>query len=498
MATKAEIDGKKVPFDGAIEPQYYSKNLRVGGGRSDIAICTLWTKEDVLKELFDGSEYGLRGPLYSLRGAEFIVRNVLLNPAIRQIVIAGSDANDSPAGLLAMMENGLGTTNEILGLLDQSGKPKVFFDPRLPADAIDVFRSEVAVYDLRNERDWRKVKQFISGLPVREPFSNARVTYPETVATADVLPSEKMGIRIERETIADAWLDMLYHIRTFGEVKPTDKGRMIQELASLNIVLDENPEEILERVPAWLPVTKRDIEAYLPSILGDKPVPGVDLAYTYGMQLKKYGGKVNQIRQIEELIKQEWHTKRAVAITWELPKHLEDQVSSAPCLTDLMFLVQNDKLYMSAHFRSHDMYRAWLQNVYGLRIMQSEMAENIGIDVAKLQVISNSAHLWQDVIPDADRLLGDQYPRLQKQWREDPRGNFLISVEGGNIHVKHVDMNGNLTGKEFVGGDGKKLYQEVVGQNLISLPEHSAYLAWELSRANRDLVSGKDYTQDQA
>lgn len=485
-------------FNGKIEPMYYAPRLTVGRGNIGIGLCTLWTPEKVLARNLTPDDFGLRGPLFSLRGAEYIVRNCLANPAIRAIVIAGSDANNSAEGLIQLVNNGLGPKNEIIGLENEHGKPLVFIDPNLPSDAIDIFRENVRVIDLRGERDWQKVVMKIRETEVGGPYSSDRFYYPESLPASDVLPSERYGMRVERQNIADAWVDVLFHLRKFGVVKPSDKGRDNQELPSIHVIVNEDMDGILERVPEWLPITRKNIEDYLPIMLSSEPREGVDEAYTYGIQLKSYNG-LNQITELEKLIKETWYTKRATAVTWSLPDHLVDQISSAPCLVDLMFLVQNDELFMVSHFRSHDMYRAWLQNVYGLRFLQSEMANNVGIKLGKMEVISNSAHLWQDVVPDADRIISDRYPSLARRWREDPRGNFLITVENGQIVLTHVDISGNQTGKLFKGINGQDLYKRIIlDEGLVSLPEHAAYISWELGMAATALATGASYEQDKA
>ena len=489
---------KREVFDGTLKPHYYAPRLTVGRGEAGVALCTLWTLETVLARVLSESDFGLRGPLFSLRGAEYVVRNCLANPVIRAIVVAGSDANGSPEGLLKLVKNGLGPNNEIIGLENEHGKHLVFFDPNLPVSAIDVFRENVQIIDLRGERDWRRVVAKMREIKAGKPYSAERVYYPESLPAANLLPSERYGMRVERESIADAWLDAIFHIRRFGVVKPSDKGRDLQELSSLHVVLNERMDGILDRIPRWLPVTRNGIENYLPVMLSGKPREGVDVAYTYGMQFQNYNG-LDQLAEIVTLMRTEWYTKRAVAITWELPDHLTNQIDSAPCVVDLMFLIQDDKLLMTAHFRSHDMFRAWLENVYGLRFLQSEMAQKIGVGLGKLEVISNSAHLWQDIVPDADRVVAEQYPALASLWKEDPRGNFLIAVEGGQIVMTHVDTFGNPTGKVFRGTNGQELYKDaILREGLVSLPDHAAYIAWELGMAAIALTTGSLYRQDRA
>lgn len=486
------------PFDGSLELMYYKSNLVPGSGLPNVAVCTQWTVSSTVASNLPENLYALRGPLYSPRGVEFIARHVLINPVIRDIVLCGADANGSGEALVALVNSGVGDSNEILNLTDEKGKPRAVLDAALPKEAIDLFREHVSVIDLRDEKDWRKIAQRISEIPERSPFSAQRVYYPETMPTNTILPAESMGISIQRDEIYKAWLEAIRMIRQHGIKKPTDKGRDIQELASLHVVVNDDPKTMLDNLPDWLPVSRKDIENYLPVMLDKKPKVGIDVAYTYGSQMQNYDG-IDQIEFIEKLIASEWYTKRAVATTWHLPNHLTDQVASAPCLVDLMFLVQDDKLLMSAHFRSHDMYRAWLSNVYGLRALQFRMAQNIGIAIGHMEVISNSAHLWQDVAVDADKLIEKQYRKLTSQWKEDPRGNFVISVENGEVVVKHTDVNGNFTGKVWKGTSAKELQNSIISvDQLVSMPGHAAYLVTELLAAAQAARSGLPYTQDKA
>lgn len=503
MQNLAEIkEPIAVPFDGKIVPYYYANRLLMGG-RDDIGLCTLWTTPKNLERLTDSATYALRGPLYSPRGAEYLLRNVLANPSIRVVLIAGANANNSGDALTSLVKNGINEKGEIVGLVNERGRALVTFDPWITTDIVDRFRNSVRVED-HAEEPWDEVNLWMRGIPSQKRFSNERLFFPETIPSTNSMPSEKMGIRIERKTIADAWLDMLKHIRTFGEMKPSDKGRNLQELASLHIVVDDDPRTMLDKFPDWLPIGKFDVEKYLPMMLDKKPLRGTERAYTYGAALQDFFGDSNydQIEKITKLIGEEWYTKRAYATTWHLPENLDDQVSSAPCLTDLNFLVQDDKLFMSAHFRSHDMYRAWLENVYALRFLQSRMVENLkdqGIGLGKMEVISNSAHLWQDIIPDADRLISQEFPKLALRWNEDQRGGFLITVEHNRIKMVHVDAGGNLTGRIYEGTNDQNIYRQAILQDLlVSDPSHGAYLGRELFRAKLALDAGKSYEQEQA
>ncbi|MCL4398123.1 thymidylate synthase [Patescibacteria group bacterium] len=486
-------------FDGTIKPYYFEINLAVGG-RPDIGLATLWTARGQLDKKLDSSNYGLRGPLYSEAGAEWLVRDVLANPSIRTVVFSGANANDSYKGLLAVKNNGINSDGEVLGLVGPDGKPAVkFAQPGLSQEAVDLFRNNVEVVNMLGE-NWEVVQRRIQEIPARSPFMSERLLFPKVAFEAERLPGERIGVRVERERIADAWVELLAKIRREGVIKNSDKGQKIQELASLSVIIHEDPETLLEKIPGWFPISRAKIEQYLPQMLDKTPPEGVNMAYTYGAKMQNYEG-LDQLQECVNLIKSELDTKRAYVTTWHLPNNLIDQVASAPCLTDVNLLVQDRQLLMVAHFRSNDMVRAWPLNAYGLRALQGKLAKEIGISAGPLEIKSNSAHIWEETAPQADDIIKSQYKRVRLLWQEDPRGNFIIAVNDKSrlIEVYHLDRSGNMTGKAFKGTEARELYKEIIDeQDLVSMPNHAAYLVDQLHLAEQCLRTGVPFIQEEA
>jgi len=72
-------------------PKYFRDRLIVGNPDSDSAIATLWTPMNVVAKMVDVSKVSVIGQLYTKRGINYLLRNVLLNPRIKRILLTGAD-----------------------------------------------------------------------------------------------------------------------------------------------------------------------------------------------------------------------------------------------------------------------------------------------------------------------------------------------------------------------------------------------------------------------
>ena len=67
-------------------PVYFKERLWVGDKDGDVGIATLWTSKEIIVEgLSSGTKkrVAVVGQLYSLRGGEYIFRNIWANPRHR-------------------------------------------------------------------------------------------------------------------------------------------------------------------------------------------------------------------------------------------------------------------------------------------------------------------------------------------------------------------------------------------------------------------------------
>jgi thymidylate synthase len=191
---------------------------------------------------------------------------------------------------------------------------------------------------------------------------------------------------------------------------------------------------------------------------------------------------------IEEL-KRESYSRRAIAFTWNVEKDCRNV--KAPCLNLVQALIEDDIFYLTAYFRSNDMFKAWPQNAFGLLKIQKEIAGELGLRVGKMVIVSCSAHVYERDFFEAQKIVEKNKPKLECEI--DPRGSFVIEVIDGEILAKHIDANG-LFLQEFRGKTARELRDQI--SRFISDPTHGIYLGSELYRAEQALKNKTEFIQD--
>jgi len=86
-----------------------------------------------------------------------------------------------------------------------------------------------------------------------------------------------------------------------------------------------------------------------------------------------------------------------------------------------------------------------------------------------------------------------------KELRRDIKGCFKIMIDRylGKIVVAHYPVDMKDKPDFFVSGEGaQEIYRTILKSNLVSELSHSAYLGYELGKAEIALSTGKGYTQD--
>ena len=192
---------------------------------------------------------------------------------------------------------------------------------------------------------------------------------------------------------ADAYRWLLSTIAAKGNLVRTEDGALCREVCNLGVTIQEPLVGWPVAGSGWdLPALDR----YAVQLLSGENPSG--FAYTYGERLFAYGGlgehKTNQIWHIIRKLKAEPTTRRAVAPTW-LPRH-DHTAPEVPCLQIVDFLIRSGRLSLTAFFRSWDVGRASVPNIYGLGKLQSHVADAVGVPTGSLTIIAASAHIYED------------------------------------------------------------------------------------------------------
>ncbi|MBI5650707.1 MAG: hypothetical protein HZC40_09735 [Chloroflexi bacterium] len=455
-------------------PLYFRDNLTFGARAHPAAICCLWMKQTRLGETIDPATYSVLANLYSKDGINYLIRNVLARPTLRSLVLCGPDLTQSGAAFVNFMREGIDADHRVIGDGAQ-------IDREIPRD----------VMDLRGVHDPEKIRAALAEtdtLP-RDEFAAPRV-FPRSVPAADEFPAEDTGFVFRGEQIVEVWVNLVAAVLAYGRRDLTAYTVPQRELLDVVAVIQSQDPDNFD-LSAWVPLTREQLDAYYPQLLSRERAETI--AYTYGERLFDFHGK-DQIRALVAELRATRYSRRAVAGLWDPAR--DANATDPPCLNLIQARVRDGKLHLTAYFRSHDIFRAWLMNAFGLRKLQQQIAERVGeCALGDLVIVSQSAHIYADSWEAARAITRDHASAYLKNPRlvRDPRGSFNLRVEGFQIHIDHYSPAGALLAT-FSGAQARQLQRELAFY--ISRIDHAIYLGMELAKAELALKNNLPYTQD--
>lgn len=461
-------------------PRYFAQNLSLGNPEAGLAICLLWTPQDRVVPTLNPNDYALVGNLYSRDGISYLLRNLLAHPTIRTILLCGKDLTGSGAALVALFNAGLDAQGRIVG-------EGTRLHAELPAAAVDLVRRKVQLHDARDTVRPEQIAALVAQLRcAATPFAPAPQEFPYSEPTASALPAADLGLVLRAPTIRAAYLKLLWHVLAFGQRTGTQHSADQRELLDvLTVVSDEPTDPTQCSYAEWMPFTRTSLGArqpdgsytgYLGQILSAQGEPGV--SYTYGARLRQFAGSIDQVAALVAQLRNAPQSRRAVAALWE--PHTDSVSANPPCLNLIQLRLRHDRLHMTAYFRSHDIYRAWAANAFGLRTLQGEIATALAVLVGDLAILSHSAHIYAHDWETAADLTTHHYRANEPRLVRDPRGSFVIALEQHEIVVRHYTPAGEHL-QTWRGSSARELSLHMLPY--IGETSHAIYLGSELQKA---------------
>jgi thymidylate synthase len=509
-------------------PIYFKNILRVGSLDSNVAVVTLWTERDIVEKALKPGSFAAVGNLYAAAGINHMMRNIFANPRIRYLIIWGADMSQSGHALMKLMEKGIDDDYKII---DARGE----IEKEIPRKAVEEFRKVVKVIDMRG-KTLEAVNKTIAELPKLPPFSKEYRIFPPAKPRVSEWPSESTGFRAEGDTVAQTWLKIINLISKYGKTEKTRyaSNNKLKEILNLTAVVQkEDPEH--EYLPHYMPFSMQELQSYYPEMMTKRRIPGA--AYNYGDRMRnqvvvKEDSKtlitINQIKEIINLLKRRPFSKKAYAVLYRADDWLKADSSDTPCMTQLHARITQNKLFLTAYFRSQDMFHGWPRNAFALRKVQKEMADGVGIAMGPLTIVTMSAHMYADDWKTAEDILSQSYlPELKYQPRYphlklDPRGNWLIDVEydtefspdkfytaPSHTHaIKKESAKGKIIARlfpdermstplgVFEGRTAKEVFWQIIDWEIVNFPSHAFSLGEELAKAEIAIRLGLEFKMD--
>ncbi len=484
-----------------------SSSLIIGDPEGTVGVITLWSKAKEIAKKLDTSKYCVIGQLFSAeRGLDILVRNLLANPQITNLVITGVDFSKSGIVLMDFFEKGF-----VLGKAETTEKECW----RVNSDNEGYIGLDIP------ENSLQKLRESIKAVKAQDisTFDFSTLKKPEQIRTKEIYlkPEEKVkqyvgeyvGHVVRGKTIAEVWLKLLDSIMKFGKISGTHYDDQQKEIVDLlSIITDEDPYKFY--IPEFLPQDEKHMREYIPRITKDMPGGIHKNEYTYGSRMRSWFGDDQVKNAIAKLVREP--NSRAVVIgLWDPNKDLV--IGGSPCLNHIWLRIneKENKLYMTCIFRSHDMFEGYPENAFGLRALQEEIRKelteklkeankSLDLKLGDLIILSQSAHVyddcWETVNTVLKKHLTAKYTNILADL--DPRGNFVISVDFGSseIVIEHTSPT-NVKIGEFRGKTAEELRNILTKEKVISLIPHALDLGMELQKAEIALKLGLHYKQDQ-
>lgn len=475
------------------------------GTKSGVGFVTCWNDPEVFLKKFPdiSAHYSLMGSLYSREGVSIILRNLALNPTIRKLVVYGgnplSNTEFGKAGremLLRLWENGV-NSDSVINNSSLSIHKEI--NPEIVAKII----SNVGLID-KSDLTIDEIYNFLKSIPSKDESYMQSMEFPEVQRNADqTFPSEKVGFSFRGNKIYDAWLKVVESILRYGDIKKTVGRSDVKELQVVTWTFDNEDLEnkfypqIDKGVLEIIGLEENSLNTYEDIFVNPENKKGS--GYTYGERLRNYKQEFDQITNIISLIKEDKFSRRAVATT--LIPEIDGKSPNPPCLTHIQVIVDSaSKVNLYATFRSHDIFKAAIPNAFGLLKLQDYICKELGMEKGSITIISNSAHMYEEDLDNARKLVdcqlwGDIKTRFDEKTDTDPRGVVRIMVKNSEIIAEILDLNGNelisLNGKT-----AKEVGYKIARLNLLGRSDHYVDIMIELIKAEVASKTNKLYIQD--
>ncbi|MEM1509964.1 MAG: thymidylate synthase [Thermofilaceae archaeon] len=452
------------------------KDVIFVNSRSNIAIVTLWTRKDIILRYLE--QRGLIGnvqavgTLYTPYGINYLLHTLAEHPEVNTLVIFGADLSGSGEALIKFLQ-----------------ERKRTFALMWPLEIVQPVINDIKVVDLREafrQGDWKSLENTITSLYNPSPPKRAVVELELTEIAVEGWPLPISGQLVQDDSLFRAWVKAMYSVMFYGSVKKSEYGERQKQLLNLIVSLHAYGKQLnLEREFSRY-IDPSGFEAHLRGLFSPQKPEGV--TYTYGERLRAHSIAGDQLETLIRKLKDCPDTRRALAVLWE--HNVDKNSTEPPCILAIQGDVTEGFYNHTVFVRSNDVYGAWPYNAWGQLKLAENIAENLGLKLGVVTLISCSAHVYEHDWEKAWKLVHDYYEILSA-FVPDPRGNFLISIKDKQIEIEHRAPDG----RQLV--TLEPIYRSIKALASSLSADHAFYLGWEVRRALEKTTRRERYEQDE-
>lgn len=484
----------------------YEDKVTVLNPYGNVGVLTLWSRTDtVLKEI--GSpppEIAAVANLYG-DGISQLLVNLLYNPQISTLYLVGNNRTDSATELYnyfvygtEKVKIGGSAQHRIVGttrLVNEAVADSAMFHGRAPVI--------VRVYEPRNgtamtlpeQVAWMLQRIEGSRLAPLPPPQLERITVKLIEMPVSTFPSIRQGHQVVADGPLDAWGEALFLLQRYGLPTTLTKGDR-KELQNLKVVITR-PEWATGPEYAAYNLDEGKLRAYCEAMLS--PVLDADTSYTYGHRLYEYFGS-DMIAHCVRRLKADSEDRKCYLSLWDPSLDLYDHNADGskrghPCWVGAFFRVFDGALTLSATFRTHRAYTAWVENAHGLMELQRTVAGCLGLPMGPLTIVSHSISIDPGQLSLVDSIVKARKWRL----RDDGRGEVTFSIsepaDGGPRKAVVEHRMGGMVLHRYESANIEALGHHLAQDHLVSDLNHALYVGRQLGKLQMCLKLGLPYDE---
>lgn len=217
-------------------------------------------------------------------------------------------------------------------------------------------------------------------------------------------------MEIKDSSALELWKKALNYVIKQGEDYLDNDGRTCREVASLVLNLEnpdinaiEYPIDIMTSSKKWVYPSKEELSNI---VFKENQAPIYE--YTYGGRIFNFASTFDQVNAfIIPLLKEDRDSRRAVISIYDPIQDSSIYNRNTPGLIYFHFRTKGDKLLITAHIRSNDLFFGWPANLYQVFVLQKSVSKSLGLGIGTITIISNSAHVFEEDFADVSDILGE-------------------------------------------------------------------------------------------
>jgi thymidylate synthase len=484
-------------------PLHFADRLAVVNPEGTIGIVTLWSRVDYVLRLLressmdvspDTSPIAALGTLYG-NGLRELLRNLLYNPQIDTLIVLGRNRSGSAEELEAFFRRGL----------EPHPSDGIVYEAKEGCPAPTAMRiggtSRVIDSMVRPEHFARRLRIVSAGNPQEaESVSKLRTFLASYTPMEGPIP-DRMEIDLPQVKVSwhpssprqhsihesdplTAWKQLVFRLHRFGVPVRPAKGER-RELQGVKVVVEEPGEVDAEQLRTY-GFSESQIRRYQQDILSG--ALNADETYSYGNRLRTHFG-VDSLDEAVRRLSLDPEDRKSYVVLWD-PRRDLTASTGHPCLVSLFFRRMNDKLTLTATFRTHNALDAWLINFHGLMAIQRYVGSGCGMETGAITVFSHSITIDTAQMDRAAHIAAQSEVR----YNEDPFGYFRITLDGDAILVEH--RSGDVTLGTYRHAKASHIQYEICRDCAVSDISHAIYLGRQLARAEACLGDGSEFVQE--